>query len=251
MNSIFKYSELASFLRHTGERFMVTSLGKWDGSNAIILRHDVDFQVERAYDLALLEKDCNVTSTFFFLTTCHSYNPMSALNRSMIRRITEMGFEVGLHFDPSVYGGVSDSEMEQHAWNEARILSTTTGQDVKSISIHNPSVHGKYLLFEGFRNAYDPAIFSSDRYLSDSRMEFLSDIWDFVERVKDHPVQVLLHPLHFSQLGEGYPSIFSTFVHNWIEQVDQTARCISTYRAQMKTDLLTHAAQEHLRLNKS
>ena len=35
--------------------------------NQLILRHDIDFDVHAAYQIAKIEKELNVTSTFFFL----------------------------------------------------------------------------------------------------------------------------------------------------------------------------------------
>jgi hypothetical protein len=49
------------------------------------------------------------------------------------------------------------------------------GEKIESVSIYNPSVLGKYPLFEEYINAYDPRIFGEDRYISDSEQNFRHD----------------------------------------------------------------------------
>ena len=101
---IFSYIELEKFFKHIKENYTVTSLTKWNGSNAIILRHDVDFDIKPAYNLALKEKEFDINSTFFIMTSSLTYNPLSFDNRRMLKKMSKMGFEIGLHFDPSIYG---------------------------------------------------------------------------------------------------------------------------------------------------
>ena len=40
----------------------------------ILMRHDVEYSVERAYELAKVESSMDFTSTFFFQWTNNSYN---------------------------------------------------------------------------------------------------------------------------------------------------------------------------------
>lgn len=213
---------------------------EWDhSSNAIILRHDVDFDIEAAYQLALIEAECDIRSTFFFLTTCHTYNPLSSTNQKKLREMQKMGFEIGLHFDPTVYGDVSGRKLKEFVDKEADILTSITSAPVNSISLHNPSVHGQYPLFEGYCNAYDPKFFSDKSYLSDSRMDFRGkNPYEFVERVKEHPIQILLHPLHYSEHSSSYPEIFCEHIKNYANDIHNEFTINSTYSNQIsQTDL--------------
>jgi len=241
---IFKYSELEKFFKFIKERYTVTNLGDWDGSNSIILRHDVDFDIKAAYDLAKLEKDNEIKSTFFLMVTSYTYNPLSVENRSMIASINEWGFEIGLHFDPSIYGHINDAQLETKLNEETKVLSSVINDKIKSISIHNPSVHGKFPFFKGYRNAYDEKIFANGRYISDSRMKFPTDIYQFVEKVKEHPIQILLHPMYYTPEGKNMPDIFYNFICKFVNQVDSNYRVNSTYRELMADDLLTHITKK-------
>src|SRR3989442_5762853 len=161
---IFKYSELTKFLTHIKEKYHITTMGDWDGSKSIIIRQDVDFDLKAAYDLSLIEKKIGVSSTFYVMTSSFTYNPMSRENRKIIKEINDMGFEIGLHFDPSIYGQLEENDLQQKVDHESKILSSITKTEVRSLSIHNPSVHGRYPIFEKYLNAYDDKIFSNGRY---------------------------------------------------------------------------------------
>lgn len=232
----FKYAEFRKFIEHLKSFGKIVPLGEWDFSNAVILRHDVDFDVGAAHRLALVEADCDIRSTFFFLTTCHTYNPFSALNREKLCEMRALGFEIGLHFDPAIYGDVSVTKLKEFVDKEAEMLSTIIDMPVQSISLHNPSIHGQYPMFEGYRNTYDKHIFSDDCYLSDSRMEFgEKNPYTFVEKVKEHPIQILLHPLHYSETGLGYPDVFYEYLRDYTDTIDNSFRVNSTYEKLMST----------------
>ena len=214
----------------------ITPLGDWDGSNAVILRHDVDFDIEHAYQLALIEAESDVRSTFFILTSCTTYNPLSASNRKKLYEMAKMGFEIGLHFDPTLYGDVDEAQLKAFVDQEARIVSCITGVSVKSVSLHNPSIHGKYPLFDGYNNTYDRRIFSDASYLSDSRMDFRGkNPFTFVKKVKDCPIQILLHPVHYSEKGLAYPDIFYEHIKRYTDAIDNSFRVNSTYEAQISS----------------
>jgi peptidoglycan/xylan/chitin deacetylase (PgdA/CDA1 family) len=63
------------------------------GKNIVILRHDVDVDPHHALQMAKLEKNLGVNSTFYF-----RYIP-KVFNKSVIKSISDMGFEVGYHYE--------------------------------------------------------------------------------------------------------------------------------------------------------
>lgn len=241
----FTYDEYCRFMIHMKSIATVVPLGVWDGSNVIILRHDVDFDIEAAYRMALLELDCGVRSTYFILTTCYAYNPCALRNRRMLAEMASLGFEIGLHFDPLVYGDINVDELKKNVDREAEILSSIVGCSVKSISIHNPSVHGKFPLFDGYCNAYSKEIFTDDCYLADSSMGFRGkDPYGFILRAKHRPIQVVFHPLHFSERGEAYPRLFLNRLKVFIKHYDEGLRVNVAYAQQMPSSLLSYLVKE-------
>ncbi len=239
---IFRYDELKKFFTVVNERYRVFRLDEWDGSNGVILRHDVDLSVRAAYDLASLEKDCGIRASYFFLTTSHAYNPASPVNRRRLQEMVDWGFEIGLHFDTGAADDRDHKETEKRLDAEAAFLSSITQVPVKSISLHNPSVRGKYPLFEGYLNAYDPRIFSPTTYLSDSRMKFQTDLAGFIAKAERQTVQLLLHPMHYSTAGGTYKEIFYAAIEEFLAVLDEEFRANDTYAGELDVGLFTYLA---------
>ncbi len=239
MISFFKYEELKKFFNYIKNIAKVTSLGNWDGEKGILLRHDVDLDIKAAYRLSLIEKECGIESTFFIMITCPTYNPLSLENRKMLSEMVNNDFEIGLHFNPDIYGNISLNELKEKVDVEAKILKSIVNQDIISISLHNPSIDGRYPIFEDYKNAYNKEIFSDDAYLSDSCMNFRAkNPFEFVKKAKKMPIQVLLHPAHYTENGDNYLDIFADFALNFINDVDKNFRVISTYLSLIKNENL-------------
>jgi hypothetical protein len=231
---IFNYDDLKRFYSHLKTVGNVVPMKQWQTDNAIILRHDVDLTVPAAYRMACIEKDQSIRSTFFFLVTAHSYNPFSEFNRPLIKTMADWGFEIGLHFDPTIYGDIDNSELQNKAEYEATMLESISCQQVESISLHNPSVHGQYPEFSGFNNAYDKRFFSDAQYLSDSRMYFRNkDPFAFTQEARIRPLQVLLHPLHFNENDTLYPDIYANYLEQHINQLDDYYQTNDSYAEQL------------------
>ncbi len=221
--NIFSYAGIQNFFKEAKKLAPVIPFSEWDGQQRVILmRHDIDLDVQPAHAMFRIQQEVGVKSSFFFLTTCHSYNPCSYSNRSMIREISDGGFEVGLHFDPLLY---DESKLQEAISFETSVLEQITGKPVKSISLHNPSMHGRFPTFHRFNNVYEEPFFSSEYYLSDSRMNFREkDPFRFLQKVKERSIQVLFHPLHFTEQGVGYQDIMSSFRQDFLIKVDQQFR---------------------------
>lgn len=238
----FSDDGVAALLRHAAKVARVFPLRDWHGQPGIILRHDVDLDVEAAYRFAGKVAETGLRSTFFFLVSADTYNVHSVAARRRLRAMAEDGFEVALHFDPQVYGDADLDGLARHARAEGDQLAQIIGQPVTSVSLHNPSVHGNFLLLDGWANAYDPAIFGPDRYLSDSRMRFRADPLDFVAQGAARTVQLLLHPLHYTADGAAYPGPMLNYLERQTRVVDAMFRVNSEYAERVGDGLLTALA---------
>lgn len=234
--NIFDYSILSDFFKSAKILAPVIPIRQWNQKDKVfLLRHDVDLDVKPAYEISRVEEDVNVRSTFFILTTCYSYNPSSVNNRVKLLEMAEKGFEIGLHFDPLIYA--DERKMLKGFRVEVDILEQITGVKVSSVSLHNPSMHGRYPSFEGFNNVYEMPFFDKNFYFSDSRMGFRGkNPWKMIEAIKKDRVQILLHPMHFTDKGEGYKHIMNEFYKSFNEEVDKQFRPNnSTYKEQIPT----------------
>jgi hypothetical protein len=99
----------------------------------IALRHDVDFAPAYSLEMAELEHVAGVVSTYFVLVDGQFYNPLDPAVARQIRRIHDLGHEVGLH----VALGNGDRAGEEVAFRRD-LLSEIVGAPVHSFSQHDP-----------------------------------------------------------------------------------------------------------------
>jgi hypothetical protein len=59
-----RYEELINYLLE-GKLTPTTNWNKTHSINSLLLRHDIDFSIDYAYQIALIEKKLKVHSTFF------------------------------------------------------------------------------------------------------------------------------------------------------------------------------------------
>jgi len=101
----------------------------------IALRHDIDFAPHLSLEMAELEHAAGVRSTFFVLVDGQFYDPLQPDVIRRLRRIHELGHEIGLHF--AVGNAVHDDVGEEVAFR-LQILSTLIGAPIQSFSQHDP-----------------------------------------------------------------------------------------------------------------
>lgn len=173
----------------------------------VILRHDIDLDVESALTTARIEADLGVSATYFVLLSADVYNPLARRNREAIDEFMSLGHRVELHFDPTVYGP-SIEEFEEGLTGEAAILESLTGKPTTAFSFHRP--RGGSQKFpptkSGLINAYAPTYFSEICYSSDS-----DGWWRFGAFVDSEnfqagrSLQLLLHPEWWTGLPSEHP----------------------------------------------
>ena len=135
---MFSYDDYKDILRIIKSTGLAASYGEaLYRDKFILMRHDVEYSVERAYDLAKVESSMDFTSTFFFQWTNNSYNLLSRKNRDMICDMHERGQNIGLHF---ALNGITDmQEVRKQIVKEMHMLSEMLGFEVSQFSIHRPS----------------------------------------------------------------------------------------------------------------
>jgi hypothetical protein len=92
--TLSKYNELITEAVNTN--YTITNVRDYvanEPERCIILRHDVDRDVDRAIDMARLEKTHGVTSTYYFR------HIKGVFDQEKIRVIKEMGHEIAYHYE--------------------------------------------------------------------------------------------------------------------------------------------------------
>lgn len=77
------------------------NFGKFNGNisnqKSLIIRHDIDIDLGAALEMAKLESEMGVKSTYFISMRSPFYNPFSASNANRIKHINALGHDVGTH----------------------------------------------------------------------------------------------------------------------------------------------------------
>ena len=170
-----------------------------DQKKNIILRHDIDFDIEKAHQVAKLESDMGITSTFFFLLRSDSYNFLEKKNLDYVLDIKNKGHEISIHYDPTLYSDFYDG-LE----NELFLFEKITGVNPRIISFHRPS---KQILDNnsdilGLPHTYQDKYFKDIKYISDSGGGFFyDDPINCPEFKNNFSIQLLIHPIWWTTKG--------------------------------------------------
>lgn len=233
---IFKYSQLKRFLKRIVELSETKTFREFQSQKCFLIRHDVDFDLEAALRMALIENEVGVKSTFFVLVNTENYNLFSDKNKKILKQIENLDHEIGLHFDASHYS----NNFEMHAQKEASILENILSQKVHSIALHNPSTSKHHPKFKTYNDAYSDKYFYPEIYLSDSRFDFNGkDPFEFIEKIHVDPfLQILLHPIHFSENGEeSYVKRFEEIFRDKINALDRVQLQNTKYRSERENNV--------------
>lgn len=243
MFSFADYREILSIIQSTGTYCSYKEAMKRD--RFILMRHDVEYSVERAYALSKVERSMDFVSTYFFQWTNNSYNILSRRNMDMIKDMHERGHHIGLHF---ALNGMTDMELiRRQIVKEMNILSEMFGFKIDTFSIHRPS---KDVLRENIKlpniiNAYQDDFFTFAETVSENtplNVKYLSDanhIWRYGYPSKENitgydKVQILTHPFAWSKKGydnfDNYKALIKEKFHEMIESVDNECKDFGEYR---------------------
>ncbi len=211
----------------------------------ILMRHDVEYSVERAYELAKVESSMDFTSTFFFQWTNNSYNILSRKNKDLIKDMHERGHTIGLHF---ALNGMTDMEqIKKQIAKEIEILNSMFEFTIDTFSIHRPSkdVLREDIKLPGIINAYQDEFFTFAEDVTESTpvsVKYLSDanhIWrygypDEKNILENDKVQILTHPFAWCKKGydnfDNYKSLIKEKYIELVNSVDNECKDFGEYK---------------------
>jgi hypothetical protein len=212
------YVELLRYIRSLGREICPLRDAPADGAY-VILRHDIDYSVAKAREMALVEHEEGIRSTYLVLFTSPYYNLLQEENRRLVSDIAGLGHEVGLHFDYDACAATDQDGRAAEFTRFVRLLEAQTGVTVTSTAQHNPSMTSGRLSMSGYRDAYAAEYFREIGYLSDSRRLFgAPDVRAFL---RQHArCQLLIHPLWWSHEGVDRRGAFQAVKEAIVAEVD-------------------------------
>jgi len=173
---------------------------KAGAASTLLLRHDVDLSLRLALEMAQLEHECGVTSTYHILPHNDFYAPFSPDGRRILVRMIELGHEIGLHCDAAVYPQEPAAYLRA-VGRDIETLEEITGRKVASASQHRPVEGGPVDLGNLIDvEAYAPRVREKFSYISDSAMSWRGVTpWDLLPSRKN--LQLLIHPVWWMAPG--------------------------------------------------
>ena len=192
------YEKLIHLLTDSG--YEIADYHNYNGK-CVILRHDIDYSLEKALQMAEFEKSGGVKSTYFVLLTSDFYNVHSRRSRNVLDRIMNLGHEIGLHFDETCYPDASSNDLIYYINKEKGVLGDIIDKDITTLSMHRPSkiILENDIQIPNLVNSYSNIFFKEFKYLSDSRMRWREPAEDIIRSGEFDRFQILTHAIWYSK----------------------------------------------------
>ena len=175
----------------------------------IYLRHDVDVLPENSLEIAKLEHQAGVASTFFLMSSSPFYNLLEISTLAIFREISELGHQIGLHIDERV-SPINVDLAEGIRIDEYFRFFIAFLPIQPVISFHMPTNAVLNLSTGTYVNAYSPPFFADIKYISDSRRRWREGcLCRWLEKNELRSLQVLTHPVWWNERELGIHQVYT------------------------------------------
>ena len=139
MANRFSYDEYKEIISLIQEYLPIVSFDDVIDNNLkkyCVIRHDVEYSMDRALKLAQLENELNIKSTYCIQVRNNIYNAISDKNIEIAKQIKALGHEIALHQDPPA--GFGDYRLKEYLLRDMKTLSDYLHIPIKIFSYHKP-----------------------------------------------------------------------------------------------------------------
>lgn len=207
-NEKFTYYHYREFICRLREAYTFTTFQEAKRINGggsaglVILRHDVDMDLESAARMSSLEKDCGVHSTYFFMLRSPLYNVFGGRGSEQVKRILADGHWFGLHVDCSLYKDITAHNLSHYVFKECLLLEQFFGQPVEAVSFHRPGrLEMSGVELDRWPHSYERVFLEEFEYFSDSKAKWIKgnpiESQAFFKRKNLH---ILVHPVWWNTI---------------------------------------------------
>ena len=200
--------------------YLIKDYHDYDGcEKCAILRHDIDYELDRAVEFSVIERERNAKSTYFVLLTSDFYNPASKSSLKVFDELRKNGHEIGLHFDEVRYSSDNAEWCEdyiiENIQKEAELLEKIIDEPVKTVSMHRPSKNtlDSNLEIPGLVNSYSKEFFKKFKYVSDSRMRWREDVQHIISSNEYERLHILTHPFWYKDSSLSIEKLLLEFIN--------------------------------------
>lgn len=168
------------------------SFGSFDKENigkTVYLRHDLDHSIEKAVNMADIERTAGAKATYCLRLASPFDNIFYKKNQESIKKILDRGHDLALHFERESWNGL---DIEAEIFSQIKLLNMYFPVK-KIVSFHRPQEDTFNKSFKGFVNTYDKSYFEDVIYLSDSTGHWRSGCP--CSHKEEGNYQILTHPV--------------------------------------------------------
>lgn len=169
----------------------------------VLMRHDVDIDILGSLKIAEMDAEKNVKSTFFFLIRTDLYNVFSDTGSNIIKKILNLGHEIGLHYDFSSYKKMNLNDTSKTCEKEVHVLEDWFSHSISAISFHKANdfvFKGNPKISYPIVHTHMPLFENKIKYFSDSRGCWRHGIPIESEQFrKGKPLHILTHPIWWNK----------------------------------------------------
>ena len=171
---MFSYAEYRNIITLVKQNLPIMDFSEVvaETNSFCVLRHDIEFSIDRALEMARIEhEDLNVHSTYTVQLRNNTYNALSQKNIEAIQEIESMGHYIGLHQNPPM---MENDELVGYILKDIETLEHYYGFEVDRFAFHrcgsNPGILEKYVEVPNKINCYAKEFF---HYFSGDKPEEL------------------------------------------------------------------------------
>jgi len=233
--SDFSYSEYKNIINLIKVYLPIIDFSdvKEDAEKFCVVRHDIEFSINRALLMAKVEaNELGISSTYTVQLRNNTYNAISEKNIKLMREIKELGHSIGLHQNPP---NLQASELTKNILKDIEVLENYYEFDIDRFAFHrcglNPHLLAWYVVVPDKINCYGKEYFQyvKGEIPKKLRIHYLSDSnhkWKYGHPLRSdfekvNKLQLLMHP--FSWTEHGY-SNYGNFV-SLIKEMNEELMC--------------------------
>lgn len=183
-----------------------------------VIRHDIEFSIDRAAKLAEIENQLGISTTYTVQLRNNTYNALSEKNIELVHYIKSLGHCIALHQNPPY---MSEKNLKKYVLKDIETLEHYYGFEVDRYAFHRPKQEqlAMYLDIPGKINCYGKLYFHYfEGEKPDLNVTYLADSnhkWKY-----GHPIttdfnaisklQLNTHPFSWTERGyENYGNFLS------------------------------------------
>jgi hypothetical protein len=179
----------------------------------LYLRHDVDYSLTMALEVARANADMGVSGTFFVLLRSQIYNLLSPFSLKAVQQIHDLGQHIAFH--AAVPEDAGEAEIIDALRADFAYLQRNVPFVQPVFAWHNPTADILSRFVErdelaGLLSTYSRRLTRATAYYSDSNLR--NSVETFLKVVSaDAPaaLQLVLHPINWVAGGASMPEIFA------------------------------------------